>query len=193
MSQAPQRRKLLLHVCCAPCATAPIERLRSRGRYEITAFFYNPNIYPRREYELRLDQARRLCLSVGMELAIGPYEPDRFDAAVAGLEDEPEGGRRCRRCFELRLTETARYARLHGFEVFAATLTVSPHKSAKLINELGAAAAGKEGLEFLAEDFKKRDGFRRSVELSREHDLYRQNYCGCRHSMRRSIGPGGAD
>ena len=182
------RKKLLLHVCCGPCSTTALERLFPE--YDVTVFFFNPNIAPEREYILRRDEAKRCALEVfGSKVGFeeGAFRPDVFLEAVKGYENEPEGGRRCEICFRLRLEETARYARENGYSHFCTTLTVSPHKNALLINRLGEELARNyEGLTYLPSDFKKRNGFGRSVEISKKHELYRQNYCGCVFSMKQS-------
>ena len=182
------RKKLLLHVCCGPCSTTALERLFPE--YDVTVFFFNPNIAPEREYILRRDEAKRYALEVfGSKVGFeeGAFRPDVFLEAVKGYENEPEGGHRCEICFRLRLEETARYARENGYSHFCTTLTVSPHKNALLINRLGEELTRNyEGLTYLPSDFKKRNGFGRSVEISKKHELYRQNYCGCVFSMKQS-------
>ncbi len=182
------RKKLLLHVCCGPGSTTALERLFPE--YDVTGFFFNPNIAPEREYILRRDEAKRYALEVfGSKVGFeeGAFRPDVFPEAVKGYENEPEGGHRCEICFRLRLEETARYARENGYSHFCTTLTVSPHKNALLINRLGEELARNyEGLTYLPSDFKKRNGFGRSVEISKKHELYRQNYCGCVFSMKQS-------
>jgi predicted adenine nucleotide alpha hydrolase (AANH) superfamily ATPase len=183
---ATERPRLLLHVCCAPCTTAPVERLRDE--YEIIAFFYNPNIYPREEYVRRLEEARRYCAEIGLPLIEGPFDPERWAELTAGLEGELEGGRRCRVCIEMRLRTAAMYAGEHGFDALATVLTVSPHKNAAMVEEIGGRAVAEEKVVFLARDFKKKDGFRRSIELSKLHELYRQDYCGCEPSLRERRG-----
>ena len=183
------RPKLLLHSCCGPCSTAVIERLIED--YQITVFFYNPNITDPAEYEKRLDAQKKVIdyfnsgnavILDRIELLEGKYSPDDFFKAATGLEEEPEGGRRCARCFELRLNETAKEAKLKGFDCFGTTLTVSPHKDYSLISKTGRAIGSMQRIEFLDLDFKKQNGFLRSVELSREIGIYRQNYCGCEFS-----------
>ena len=174
--------KLLLHCCCAPCASYVIEFLSPL--YLITALFFNPNIRPREEYDLREGELRKLLTLAApddrVDMLETLYEGDAFEAAAAPYWDEPEGGGRCRACFELRLGETAALAAKHGFDCFATTLTVSPHKPAQIINDVGGAAAELYGVDYLPSDFKKRDGYKRSIELSRQYGLYRQRYCGCR-------------
>ncbi len=176
--------RLLLHVCCAPCASSVIETLRDRAR--LTLFFYNPNIYPEEEYIRRRDEVYRLVERArgGLTVSCGSYCPDVFESAARGYETCPEGGGRCGECFRLRLTETARHAAEGRYDAFTTTLTVSPHKDARLINEIGGEVSRSVGVPFLPCDFKKRDGYARSVELSRRYGLYRQNYCGCRFSLR---------
>lgn len=176
---------ILLHSCCGPCSTAVVERLR--GRFEITIFFYNPNITDRDEYERRriaqiefIDQYNnRIDSRDRIAYLEGPYEPEVFYAAVKGLEQEPEGGRRCTSCFQLRLEKTAETASMSGFDTFGTTLTASPHKNFELIYKLGMQLGMRYGLTFLGEDFKKQGGYQRSIELSKEYHLYRQRFCGC--------------
>ncbi len=175
---------LLLHICCGPCATAVIERLRDD--YDLTGFFYNPNIDPPEEYERRLEACREVCRRMNVPLVEGDYDSGRFLETVRGLESEPENGARCPVCFRLRLNETARVAREKGFDLIASTLTIGPMKKAAVINPIGFEEAEAHSLVFLDGDWKKRDGFKRSCELSREFDIYRQHYCGCRFSLRNS-------
>ena len=175
------RPALLLHSCCGPCSSAVLERLAPFFR--VTVFFYNPNILPAAEFEKRLFWLRRLLeqapFARGVELIVPDRDESAFRAAAAGLEDAPEGGARCTKCFELRLGRTAEAARTGGFDWFATTLTVSPHKNAPLINAIGEALAEESGPRWLPSDFKKKDGYRRSIELSHEYGLYRQAWCGC--------------
>ena len=173
--------RLLLHACCAPCSTRALELVSPHFATDI--LFYNPNIRPAAEYELRLETLRRLLgqmpLPSSVRLLDAPHRAGDFDAVAKGLETEPEGGARCARCIELRLRETARYAKAWGYDFFATTLTVGPRKNAELINTLGYKIASEYGVAWLPADFKKRDGYRRSVELSKLYGLYRQAYCGC--------------
>lgn len=171
-------KKLLLHICCAPDATVGIERLFPD--YEITVFFYNPNIHPEKEYSLRRREMEQLAnrLNVPM-LDAAEYNANEWFELVKGLEEVPEGGKRCELCFQMRLQKTAEAAVQNDFPVFTTVLTVSPHKNAQIINQLGAAIGNEMGLEFIAANFKKKDGFKRSLELSRQYNLYRQDYCGC--------------
>jgi predicted adenine nucleotide alpha hydrolase (AANH) superfamily ATPase len=177
---------LLLHSCCGPCSTSVVERLA--GKYRITIFFYNPNITDRAEYEKRkaaqtdfIEQYNREGRASGrLDFIEGAYEPALFEAAVRGLEDAPEGGARCGVCVRLRLEKTAETAVLGGFDCFATTLTVSPHKNCGVITHIGVELGLRYRIGYLAEDFKKQDGYRRSVELSKRYGLYRQSNCGCR-------------
>lgn len=176
-----EKPKLLLHICCAPDATVAIERLSQD--YAVETFFYNPNIHLREEYEKRLAEMRRVAEQAGVPLHEGPYDDARWFDLAKDLMDEPERGRRCEVCFWMRLDSTAAFAREHGFQAFAATLTVSPHKDANLVNRLGKEAGERFGIPYLPTDLKKKDGFKRSLELSREFRLYRQDYCGCLPSL----------
>ena len=176
---------LLLQCCCAPCSSAVLERLCEH--FKLKLYFYNPNIYPDEEYEKRLAQFDKLlaCPALGndIEIITAEYEPEVFNAAVKGLESEREGGKRCEACFKLRLFETARKAKELGADYFCTTLTVSPHKNSALLNEIGIKAEKEYGVKFLRSDFKKKEGYKRSTELSNELGLYRQNYCGCKYSI----------
>jgi predicted adenine nucleotide alpha hydrolase (AANH) superfamily ATPase len=184
---------LLLHSCCGPCSTVVVERLA--GRYRLAIFFYNPNITDLEEYERRkaaqLDFIKQYNRSAGktdrLDFIEGAYEPALFEEAARGLEDAPEGGARCRVCFRLRLERTAETAVLYGADAFATTLTVSPHKDFVTISQIGAQLGLRYRIHYPAEDFKKRDGYKRSVELSKQYGLYRQSSCGCRfaeHAVR---------
>lgn len=173
--------RLLLHSCCAPCSSYVLEYL---SRYfAITVFYYNPNISPREEYEKRVEEQRRLIEKLPAKHPItfvaGEYEPDRFYEMAEGLEKEPEGGKRCFGCYRLRLTEAAKLAKEGGYDYFTTTLTISPLKNAGKLNEIGEELAGIYEVEHLPSDFKKKNGYKRSVELSGEYGLYRQDYCGC--------------
>jgi len=172
--------KLLLHICCGACATEVVRRLQADC--EVVGCFYNPNIAPEEEYYRRLAQVQRISALWHVLVDTGPYEHERFLAAVAGLEAEPEGGRRCEACYRLRLEAAAAQATANGCGVVASTLTIGPGKRASVINAIGREACSRRGLQFLEEDWKKKDGYRRSVELSRDLGLYRQTYCGCEFS-----------
>ena len=177
------RPPLLLHSCCAPCSSAVLERLYEHFR--IVLFYFNPNTHPYEEYVKRGNELPKLLRASGMtdvELIWGDYDPERFYSAARGKELEPEGGARCGDCFTLRLGETAKEAKRLGIERIATTLTVSPHKNAQLINAIGEELAGNEGVSWLHSDFKKKNGYLRSIELSREYEIYRQCWCGCTFS-----------
>ena len=181
LSRLEGRPRLLLHSCCGPCSSYVLEYLTRY--FEVSLSYYNPNIQPREEYELRLENQLKVLERIpGVTLAPCGYDGGAYDEAVRGLENEPEGGARCTECFALRLDFAARAAKRLGCDYFATTLTVSPHKDAQRINAIGEALAGKYGVKWLPADFKKRDGYKRSIELSREFGLYRQNYCGCLYS-----------
>ena len=182
------RPSLLLHSCCGPCSTSVIERLAPD--YEITVFYYNPCITDNAEYIKRRDEqirfineynASKSCVSK-ISFMEGKYDPERYLEIAAPFADEPEGGKRCSLCFRMRLEETARVASEKEFRFFTTTLTVSPHKNYQLISGIGKEMAEKYKTEFLDMDFKKKAGFQRSVQLSREYSLYRQNFCGCEFS-----------
>ena len=179
--------KLLLHSCCAPCSSYVLEYLRQY--FDITVLYYNPNITEREEYEKRAAEQKRLIREMNEEAdgdcknrilaEEGRYDPERFFAAAKGLELVPEGGERCFKCYEIRLREAARIAREQGFDYFTTTLTISPLKNADKLNEIGNRLAEEYGVAFLPSDFKKKNGYKRSVELSEKYGLYRQDYCGC--------------
>ena len=178
-----RRPRLLMHVCCAPCASAVLERVYPH--FDVTLFYFNPNIHPREEYDRRAGELPKLLRQAHMDdvpLLCADYDPESFFAAAAGLEGEPEGGARCGRCFELRLGETARLAAREGFDYFCTTLTVSPHKNARLLNEIGERLSAEQGVPWLPSDFKKKDGYLRSIRLCRQYGIYRQSYCGCAFS-----------
>lgn len=180
--------KLLLHSCCGPCSTAVIEKLLND--YDITVFYFNPSIYPQEEYVHRRDEQKRflseLTKSSGIEVHFieGDYDHDSFCNLVQGLEDCKEGGERCKECFKQRLLQTARLAKEKGFDYFDTTLSVSPHKNYELISEIGKSIEQELSIKYLAGNYKKQDGYKRSIELSKEYGLYRQNYCGCEFSKR---------
>lgn len=186
MNRLPANTPLLLHACCAPCSSAVLERLA--GHFAISLLFYNPNIAPETEYLHRRNAVQKLLagLPAATEVCLLEETRDfsRFEEAAKGLEAEPEGGARCTACFGLRLEESARMAAELGIEWFCTTLSISPHKNAALLNEMGRAAGERHGVLFLPSDFKKKNGYLRSIRLSEELGLYRQAYCGCRFSIR---------
>lgn len=180
---------LLLHVCCAPCSSYCLEYLSQY--FKITVFFYNPNISFKEEYEYRLSEEKRLIGEMKfknpVEIIDSRYDPNEFFSAVKGLENEPEGGRRCLECFRLRLRESCKKAKEIGADYITTTLTISPLKNAQALNEIGSECAKEYGVSWLFSDFKKREGYKRSIVLSQEYDLYRQNYCGCVFSKQAAL------
>ncbi|MBQ7373170.1 MAG: epoxyqueuosine reductase QueH [Clostridia bacterium] len=178
-----EKKKLLLHSCCAPCSTAVLERVTPY--FDVTVFFFNPNITESEEYYLRLNEQKRLLKTAyGKEVKLieGRYFSKEFFYMVEGYEKEQEGGARCTLCFENRLEETAKTAKDGGYDYFCSTLTVSPHKNADLINKIGEKIEKEYGVKWLFSDFKKEEGYKRSIEISKEYELYRQRYCGCLYS-----------
>ena len=177
---------LLLHACCAPCSSYCLEYLAEY--FSITVFFYNPNLYPADEYDKRADEVRKLISVLKaknpINLIVADLDDKEFYSKVKGMEKLPEGGERCRKCFELRLEKTAELAKEKSFDYFTTTLTISPLKNAQVINEVGEEMGEKYGVSHLPSDFKKKGGYKRSVELSAQFELYRQNYCGCVYSVR---------
>lgn len=177
---------LLLHSCCAPCSSYVLEYLSQY--FCITVFYYNPNIFPESEYTKRILEQQTLISRMRVKHPVsfiaGPYDKDRFYQMAAGLEDAKEGGARCMKCYELRLREAAEVAKAGGFDYFTTTLTISPLKNAVRLNEIGLRLAKEYGVSYLVSDFKKKNGYKRSIELSKEYGLYRQDYCGCEFSMR---------
>lgn len=178
-----QSKSVLIHACCGICSAYPIVQLREMG-YEPIVYFYNPNIFPEDEYARRLEAEKILCKYHNCELIIGEYCKEDYFSKVAGLEDEPERGKRCDICFEMRLEKSAQKAKELGIDKFTTSIVISPHKNFKTLSEIGERIAKKYNLEYLAIDFKKKDGFLKTNRISRELNLYRQNYCGCKFSMR---------
>ena len=178
--------KLLLHSCCAPCSSYVLEYLSEV--FEITVFYYNPNIYPEQEYRKRVVEQQKFIEECEWKHSVsfveGNYDTVRFYDMAKGLEKMKEGGERCFRCYELRLRESAELAKANGFEYFTTTLSISPMKNAQKLNEIGGKLAEEYGVKYLFSDFKKKNGYKRSIELSAEHELYRQDYCGCVFSIR---------
>ncbi len=174
---------ILLHSCCAPCSSSVVEQLKPYFR--ITIFYYNPNIHPKKEYIIRKEENQWFAREImKIRFIEGEYDPRAWFEAVRGLEKEPEGGRRCPVCYRFRLEKTAQVAKELGFDYFTTTLSVSPHKNVQWINEIGLQLEEQYGVRFLVADFKKGGGYQRSLELSRQYDLYRQHYCGCVFSLR---------
>ena len=172
--------KVLLHTCCACCSTEVIERLKGN---EIILFFSNSNIFPKEEFEKRFGNAEKISKIYNLRLIKDKYNHSEWLGFIKGLEEEPEGGKRCWKCFEFNLRKTAEKAKKLGFENFTTTLTISPHKNSKKIFEIGNKIGKEYGLNFLEIDFKKKEGFKHSIELSKKYELYRQNYCGCEFSL----------
>lgn len=179
LDTAALRPRLLLHACCAPCSSATLERLARH--FDLTILYYNPNIYPPEEYHRREAELERFVEQAGYHYPVVelPYNPQEFYDAVKGLEQEPEKGERCTVCYRLRLEQTARYAAEHGFDWFCTTLSISPMKDPVRINTLGTELGARYGVWFLPSEFRKKDGYKRSLALSAEYGLYRQDYCGC--------------
>lgn len=174
------KKTILLHSCCGPCSSSVIERIKSY--FDITILYYNPNIEPKEEYEKRKSEQIRLLKELNIKYMDCDYDNDIYHEKIKGTEEEKEGGSRCTLCFMLRLSKTAKLAKENNFDYFGTTLTVSPHKNSELINKIGFKEAEKEGINFLPADFKKEEGYKRSIELSKKYNLYRQDYCGCIYS-----------
>ena len=181
--------KLLLHVCCAPCSSYVLEYLKDY--FNITVFYYNPNISSFDEYNKRLNEEKRFVKEYPFREEIhivdGEYDNEVFEKEIKGLENEKEGGARCFKCYRLRLSKSAEYARDNNFDYFTTTLTISPYKNANKLNEIGSELENIYGIKYLYSDFKKKNGYKRSIELSHEYNLYRQDYCGCMYSIRNKI------
>lgn len=182
MNDEREKERVLLHICCAPDATYCASKLIEDG-FAVTGFFYNPCIEPESEYERRLAETVKVARAIGFDLLETPYENAVFREAVAGLEEEPEGGARCEKCFRLRLAATAVAAESAGFTGFTTTLTISPHKDVAAITNIGIETARENKVRYLPYLFRKNDGFKKSVALSHQLGLYRQNYCGCIFSL----------
>ncbi|MBR5122915.1 MAG: epoxyqueuosine reductase QueH [Anaerotignum sp.] len=179
LQKEEKRPSLLLHSCCGPCSSYVMEYLAQH--FDITILYYNPNIAPESEFTFRAEEQKRLIdeMRLGVKYQLGKYDPESFYALAEGHEDEPEGGERCFKCFRLRLEETAKIAKEGNFDYFTTTLSISPHKNAQVLNELGKDIGEAFDVPYLFSDFKKKNGYRRSCELSAEYNLYRQDYCGC--------------
>ena len=177
---------LLLHSCCGPCSSYVLEVLSEH--FSVTVLYYNPNIYPESEYQKRLSEQKKIIENMPFKnpVRLMPcgYDETEFLSAAKGFESEREGGSRCEKCFRLRMEETALLAKKNGFDYFTTTLSVSPHKNAPLLNKIGEELSEKYNIKYLYADFKKKEGYKRSIILSKEYDLYRQDYCGCRFSLR---------
>ncbi len=191
MKNGEHRPTVLLHSCCGPCSSSVLEFLTEY--FDVSLLWYNPNIYPEAEFEKRLDTQREVLEKMGFDkkvkLVYTPWSSEDYYSKIGGLENEPEGGKRCPECFRLRLRKCAQAAKELGYDYFCTTLTVSRHKDAVLINALGEEIAAQEGVKWLPSDFKKKDGENRSVELSEKLGIYRQLYCGCEFSYKRRLEP----
>ena len=173
--------KLLLHSCCGPCSSGVVEGLVNE--YDVTVYYYNPNIYPREEFDKRAAEQLKYLKIMDLPCVVGEYNDAEYYSAVKGLENEPEGGKRCAECFRLRLMATARYAKEHGFDIFTTTMSVSPHKDFELLNQIGKEVSDIVGIDYLWANFKKKDGYLKSIHNSQKYNLYRQDYCGCVYSL----------
>ena len=189
MKNITEGESLLLHACCAPCSSAVLERLGNF--FSIRILYYNPNITDKKEYDKRLEEINsfvsKFNVKYPIEVIAGRYEPKEFFDIARGLEDAPERGERCYKCYKLRLEETAKMASELGIKYFTTTLSLSPYKNSKWINEIGEELSKEYNSMFLYSDFKKKNGYKRSIELSYEYDLYRQDYCGCVYSVRNKV------
>lgn len=177
--------KLLLHCCCAPCSSATLEVLKEH--FSVTVYFYNPNIQPESEFTKRYEEQKRLIaehFNNEIPVILAPYEGEKFSAIAKGREHLPEKGERCYLCYRQRMEHSARYAKENGFNCFTTSLSISPHKNADWINKIGIALEKEYGIKFIYSDFKKRNGYKRSIELSHQYGLYRQDYCGCIYSKK---------
>ena len=183
MKSKKQKNKILLHACCAICSGYPISLLKDMG-YEVIVYFYNPNIYPKSEYIKRLEAQKTLCAYYNVELIIGDYDTENFYTVAKGLENEPEKGKRCDKCFYLRLRKTAQLAKELEIKEFTTSIVISPHKNFQKLTDIGEIIAKDFQLTYIAVDFKKKDGFLKTNKISKELNLYRQNYCGCKFSLR---------
>ncbi len=183
IAESGRKPTLLLHACCAPCSSAVLEKISKV--FDITLFFYNPNISPESEFVFRLEELGRLVSEMkldGVNIVAPDYDNEEFEKIAKGMETLPEGGARCYKCYKLRLDKSVSYAKKHGFQYVTTTLSISPHKNAQWLNEIGVALGEKYEMKYLCSDFKKEEGYKRSCELSRLYELYRQDYCGCKYS-----------
>ena len=189
LSNIKSKKKLLLHSCCAPCSSHVITFLTKY--FDITILYYNPNISPKSEYDKRKEEQIRLIKEIDkinkVDIIDCDYDNDKYESLIKGYEDCPERGERCTICFNLRLDKTAHMAKLLDYDYFCSTLSVSPYKNSKLINEIGSKLQDKYNIKWLYSDFKKADGYKKSIELSHKYNLYRQDYCGCKYSVRNKV------
>lgn len=176
-------KKILLHACCGICSAYPISLLQDMG-YSVVVYFYNPNIFPEDEYQKRLEAEKTLCRHFNVKFIEGEYEPEVYYNYVSGLENEPEKGTRCDKCFELRLTKAAQISKKLGIDEFTTSMVISPHKNYDKLTQIGEKIASEMNLTYISTNFRKNDGFLKTNQISKELNLYRQNYCGCKFSMR---------
>ncbi|MBQ9252678.1 MAG: epoxyqueuosine reductase QueH [Clostridia bacterium] len=180
-----QKSKLLLHCCCAPCSSATLERVQEE--FDVDIYYYNPNIEPEEEFLRRAGEEERFVREFrpdgGVQVIVAEYEHEAFEEIARGREEMPERSERCYLCYEMRMRKTAEYAKQHGYDCFTTSLSISPYKSSRWINEIGERLAETYGIAFLHSDFKKQNGYKRSIELSAEYQLYRQDWCGCVYSF----------
>ncbi len=181
-NQKASSTKILLHTCCAICSGYPISLLKDMG-YTVVCYFYNPNIYPETEYQKRLEAEKTLCAHFGVELIVADYEPETYYEYVKGFENEPEKGLRCDKCFELRLKSAAKLAKELAIEEFTTSMVISPHKNYEKLTSIGQRIADDYGLKYFSLNFRKNDGFLKTNMISKELNLYRQNYCGCKFTL----------
>ena len=184
LNNIKNKPKLLLHSCCAPCSTSVLELLTKYFKVDI--FYYNPNIYPENEYLKRKKEQERLIMLLNEDINFieSCYNPQVFNNEIKGLEQEKEGGSRCKKCIALRMKEACKYAKENNYDFFTTTLSVSPHKNSKMINEIGYSLETEYSMPYLYSDFKKKEGYKRSILLSKKYNLYRQNYCCCKYSSK---------
>lgn len=189
LNEIDSPKKLFLHSCCGPCSSYVIEYLSNY--FKITIYYYNPNISEKTEFNKRLEEQKRIVRELPTKYKVdvieGNFDNDRYEDIIKGLENEPEGGSRCYKCYKLRMEETAKMAKKLGYDYFTTTLSISPYKNANWINEIGEELEKEYDIKYLYADFKKKNGYKRSIELSRIYNLYRQDYCGCKYSIRNKI------
>lgn len=180
-----KKPRLLLHSCCAPCSSYVLEYLSKY--FDITCFYYNPNIIPQKEFVKRTEELKRLIKQMSLndvKVIVGDYDNDKYEEEIKGLENEKEGGSRCYKCFLLRLRKTAQLAKDNHFDYFTTSLSISPYKNSSVLNEIGKLLEQEYNVSYLYSDFKKKNGYKRSIELSKTYNLYRQDYCGCKYSLK---------
>ena len=176
-------KKILLHSCCAPCSAHVIQELQKE--YEVTLFYFNPNIFPEAEYQKRLAEAKKYLKKINVNLIEGRYDYQAWLEKVKGYENEPERGKRCQICYQMRLAETASQAKELGCSVFCSTLSISPHKDSEMVNKIGLELSEEHNISYLPSDWKKQEGFKKACDISKEEGFYRQEYCGCEFSIRK--------